>query len=58
MRVVDGSDHGAPTVRNTIAKAAKYVLTNSAAFARDGRRMLTPAEAKQHKEKIMGWPRA
>ena len=51
-RVVDGSDHGAPTVRNTIAKVAKYVLTNSEASAHDGRRMLTPAEKKKHKEKI------
>jgi hypothetical protein len=52
MRVVDGSDRGAPTVRNTIAKVAKYVLANSEASARDGRRMLTPAKAKEHKEKV------
>jgi hypothetical protein len=52
MRVVEGSDRGAPTVRNTIAKVAKYVLANSEASARDGRRMLTRAEAKEHKEKV------
>lgn len=52
MRVVDGSDTGAPTVRNTIAKVAKYVLANSERTARDGRRMLTPSEAASHKRKV------
>lgn len=52
MRVVDGSDRGAPTVRNTIAKVAKYVLAHSDVYARDGRRSLTQAEAKVQKDKI------
>jgi transcriptional regulator with XRE-family HTH domain len=52
MRVVDGSDKGAPTVRNTIAKVGKYVLANSERTARDGRRMLTSEEAAAHKQKI------
>lgn len=33
-RVVDGSDKGAPTVRNTITRLANYVLENSTAFVR------------------------
>lgn len=33
-RVVDGSDKGAPTVRNTIARLATYVLENSFVFVR------------------------
>jgi hypothetical protein len=35
-RVVDGSDRGAPTVRNTISRLATYVLENSSVFARGG----------------------
>ncbi len=45
MRVVDGSDKGAPTVRNTIAKVAAYVAENSHIFAR-GRKPLAPAEVE------------
>jgi hypothetical protein len=37
MRVVDGTDKGAPTVRNTIAKIVGYVRENPAAFARGPR---------------------
>ena len=33
-RVVDGSDNGAPTVRNTIRRLANYILENSTAFVR------------------------
>jgi DNA-binding XRE family transcriptional regulator len=33
-RVVDGSDVGAPTVRNTITRLANYILENSAAYVR------------------------
>ena len=36
-RVVDGSDNGAPTVRNTIRHLANYILENSKVFVRDGR---------------------
>ncbi|MGA7070869.1 helix-turn-helix domain-containing protein [Bradyrhizobium sp.] len=35
--VVNGSDKGAPTVRNTLAKLANYILENSAVFVRDER---------------------
>jgi hypothetical protein len=52
MRVVDGDDTRAPTVRNTINKLAKYVLNNSDAFAQDGRRMFTKPEAEKHKRRI------
>jgi DNA-binding XRE family transcriptional regulator len=34
-RVVDGSDLGAPTVRNTIKRLANYILENSAVFVRE-----------------------
>jgi len=33
-RVVDGSDRGAPTVRNTITRLANYIIENSAAYVR------------------------
>jgi hypothetical protein len=33
-RVVDGSDKGAPTVRNTITRLATYILENSSVFVR------------------------
>ncbi len=33
-RVVDGTDNGAPTVRNTIRRLANYILENSAVFVR------------------------
>jgi DNA-binding XRE family transcriptional regulator len=33
-RVVDGSDNGAPTVRNTIRRLANYILENSSVFVR------------------------
>src|ERR1700733_9317889 len=33
-RVVDGTDKGAPTVRNTINRLANYILENSAAYVR------------------------
>ena len=36
---MDGSDKGAPTVRNTIARLAEYILENSSAFVR---RVKTP----------------
>jgi Helix-turn-helix len=42
-RVVDGSDNGAPTVRNTIRRLANYILENSTAFVR-GVRMPTVEE--------------
>jgi hypothetical protein len=42
-RVVDGSDKGAPTVRNTIARLANYILENSAVFVR-GVKMPTVGE--------------
>jgi transposase len=45
-RVVDGSDKGAPTVRNTLAKVALYVAENPTAFAR-GPRSLTPAQLEE-----------
>jgi DNA-binding XRE family transcriptional regulator len=37
-RVVDGSDNGAPTVRNTIRRLANYILENSTAFVRGVKR--------------------
>jgi DNA-binding XRE family transcriptional regulator len=43
-RVVDGSDKGAPTVRNTIMKIAAYAIENATAFVRDAN-VPTPAEA-------------
>lgn len=51
MRVVDGSDKGAPTLANTIKKVAEYVRTNSHIHARDGARMATTKE--QQKDKAM-----
>ena len=33
-RVVDGSDKGAPTVRNTITRLANYILENATAYVR------------------------
>ena len=33
-RVVDGSDKGAPTVRNTIRRLAEYILENKTAYVR------------------------
>jgi hypothetical protein len=33
-RVVDGSDKGAPTVRNTIRRLANYILENATAYVR------------------------
>ena len=51
MRVVDGDDKGAPTVRNTIARLAAYVLENPSAFAR-GPKSLTPDEAEQRTSSI------
>jgi DNA-binding XRE family transcriptional regulator len=50
-RVVDGSDEGAPTARNTIAKLAAYVTENKNAFAR-GPRSLTRAEADERARQI------
>lgn len=44
-RVVDGSDNGAPTVRNTIRRLANYILENSAVFVR-GVKMPTVEEIK------------
>jgi transcriptional regulator with XRE-family HTH domain len=43
-RVVDGSDNGAPTVRNTIRRLANYILENSRTFVR-GMKIPSPAEA-------------
>jgi transcriptional regulator with XRE-family HTH domain len=51
-RVVDGTDKGAPTVRNTIAKIATYVAENSTAFARVPR-PLPPAETKERTQHII-----
>jgi DNA-binding XRE family transcriptional regulator len=50
-RVVDGSDKGAPTVRNTISKLATYVNENTTAFAR-APRSLTRAEAENRARQI------
>jgi transcriptional regulator with XRE-family HTH domain len=42
-RVVDGSDKGAPTVRNTIRRLADYILENSSAYVRGD-----PTQEKVH----------
>jgi transcriptional regulator with XRE-family HTH domain len=34
-RVVDGSDEGAPTVRNTITRLAAYILENNSVYVRE-----------------------
>lgn len=54
-RVVDGSDNGAPTVRNTIRHLANYILENSAVFVR-GVRMPSTDEitAKQSEIRATG----
>lgn len=52
MRVVDGSDRGAPTVRNTLAKVAAYTIAHADKTARDGRRSFTAEEAEKHKAKV------
>jgi hypothetical protein len=45
IRVVDGTDKGAPTVRNTITKIANYVRENLTSFAR-GPKQLSAADEK------------
>lgn len=51
MRVVDGTDKSAPTVRNTVTKIAAYVAENSHIFAR-GRKALEPAEVEERTRAI------
>jgi hypothetical protein len=50
MRVVDGSDKGAPTLANTIRKVAEYVRANSHVHARDGARMASEGERQKSKD--------
>jgi hypothetical protein len=50
-RVVDGTDKGAPTVRNTLSRVATYVAENTTAFAR-GPKTLTPAEVEDRTRSI------
>jgi hypothetical protein len=50
-RVVDGSDKGAPTVRNTLSRMATYVTENPTAFAR-GPRTLVADEAQDRTRRI------
>ena len=50
-RVIDGSDKGAPTVRNTILKVATYVADNSTAFAR-GPKSVSAAETEERTRRI------
>jgi DNA-binding XRE family transcriptional regulator len=50
-RVVDGSDEGAPTVRNTIRRLANYILEHSAVFVR-GVRMPTVEEIEAKRSEI------
>jgi hypothetical protein len=49
LRVVDGSDKGAPTLFNTITKLAEYVRSNSHLHARSGARLSTPKEQRESK---------
>ena len=51
LRVVDGSDDGAPTVRNTITRLANYILENSTVFVR-GVRTPTLEEIEERKQAI------
>jgi hypothetical protein len=51
MRVVDGTDKGAPTVRNTIAKIVTYVRENPTAFAR-GPKQLSAADVEKRTRSI------
>jgi hypothetical protein len=50
-RVVDGSDEGAPTVRNAIRRLAEYILENSAVFVR-GVRTPTVEEIEAKRQAI------
>lgn len=52
MRVVDGSDKGAPTFTNTIRKVAEYVRTNSQFHVRSGPKMATAKEMQKTKAMI------
>jgi hypothetical protein len=49
--VIDGSDKGAPTVRNTILKIATYVADNATAFAR-GSKSVSAAETQEKTQRI------
>ena len=51
MRVVDGNDKGAPTVRNTITKVVKYVMANSHIYVR-GKEIASAAKAAERKAAI------
>jgi transposase len=51
MRVVDGNDKGAPTVRNTITKVAKYVMKHSHIYVR-GKEIPSEDEVAERKAKI------
>jgi transcriptional regulator with XRE-family HTH domain len=52
MRVVDGSDKGAPTLANTIRKVAEYTRTNSRFHVRSGPKMASAKEMEQTKAMI------
>lgn len=52
LRVVDGSDKGAPTLANTIRKVAEYTRTNSKFHARSGPKMASPEEMQKTKGMI------
>jgi transcriptional regulator with XRE-family HTH domain len=52
MRVVDGSDQGAPTVRNTILKLAAYVRANAHLYVRNGPRTHTTKETEKNTRQI------
>jgi hypothetical protein len=49
IRVVDGTDTGAPTVRNTVKKIVTYVRDNPTAFARD---QIQPSAAEIEKRAL------
>lgn len=51
MRVVDGSDKGAPTLANTIRKVAEYARTNAQFHVRGGPKI--PSEKEMQKTKAM-----
>jgi transcriptional regulator with XRE-family HTH domain len=52
LRVVDGSDKGAPTLANTIRRVSEYVRTNSHLHVRDGARMASDKERQETKRLI------
>lgn len=54
MRVVDGSDKGAPTQRNTIAKLAAYLEANVAHVVRHGAKTASTREIDEDARKVQG----